>query len=163
GGALGDMVMLSTLLRVLAARHGTRVDVLSSGAWTPQVLQAIPEAGHLQLLSSRKTPYLLCPSQWATVAWLRRRGRGPVYVCDTDAPTLRLLQRARLKEEDLVQRVREDDEHDGVPRLWPDRWVRLGQRDPVHRYPCAGDVVAEAFRLPRLVVAPADRADVLQW
>lgn len=162
-GAFGDIVMLTTLIRLLHARYGRRIDVLGAGPWTHALLEPLPEVGTVWTVRSRNTPYLLCPSQWATVAWLRRRGRGPVYVCDTDAPTLRLLQRARLKEEDRVQRVREDDEHDGVPRLWPDRWVRLGQRDPVHRYPCAGDVVAETFRLPRLVVAPADRADVLQW
>ena len=151
-GAFGDIVMLTTLIRLLHARYGRRIDVLGAGPWTHALLEPLPEVGTVWTVRSRNTPYLLCPSQWATVAWLRRRGRGPVYVCDTDAPTLRLLQRARLKDEDRVLRVREDDEHDGVPRLWPDRWVRLGQRDPVHRYPCAGDVVAGSFRLPRLVV-----------
>src|SRR5690606_10369943 len=83
-GALGDMVMLSTLMRLVAARHGGPVDVVSSGGWTPGVLAHVPELGHLQLVKSRKTPYLLCPSQWELVRWLRQRGRGPVYLCDPD-------------------------------------------------------------------------------
>lgn len=162
-GAFGDIVMLTTLIRLLHARHGRRVDVLGAGPWTHDLLDPLPEVGTVWTVRSRNTPYPLCPSQWAVVRWLRGRGRGPVYVCDTDAPTLRLLQRAGVRDEDRVQRVREDDEHDGIPRLWPDRWLRLGQRDPAHAYPCAAGVDADAFRLPRLVVRDADRDDLRRW
>jgi len=162
-GAFGDIVMLTTLVRLLHARHGRRVDVLASGPWTHDLLAPLPEVGTVHTVRSRNTPYLLCPSQWAAVRWLRGRGRGPVYVCDTDAPTLRLLRRAGLPDEDRVQRVRGDDEHAGVPRLWPDRWLRLGQRDPARAYPRAADVDAGAFRLPRLVVRDTDRDDLRRW
>ena len=36
-GAFGDMVMLTTLMRVVSARYGSPVDVVSSGGWKPPV------------------------------------------------------------------------------------------------------------------------------
>src|SRR5690606_34436997 len=160
GGALGDMVMLSTLLRVLAARHGTRVDVLSSGAWTPQVLQAIPEAGELQLLTSRKTPYLLCPSQWRAVRWLRRRGRGPVYVCDSDAAIRGLLARGGVRAEDTVDALAGPDPLFHRPGLYPDKWQVLGQADPPGQPPAPALADPDALRLPRLVVPGRAREEL---
>ena len=162
-GAFGDIVMLTTLIRLLHARYRRPIDVLGAGPWTQALLAPLPEVGTVWTVRSRNTPYPLCPSQWSTVRWLRARGRGPVYVCDTDAPTLRLLQRAGLHEDDRVQRVASDDDADGVPRLWPDRWLRLGQRDPLQHYPGAAAIDATAFRLPTMRVKPEDREDVARW
>ena len=104
-GAFGDMVLITPLIRLLAARYGQPVDVVSSGGWTPPLLQHEPAVGHLQLVTSRNTPYLLCPSQWALVRWLRARGRGPVYLCDADAEMAALLRRAGISDEDIVGRL----------------------------------------------------------
>jgi ADP-heptose:LPS heptosyltransferase len=161
-GAFGDVVMLTTMIRLLHARYGQRVDVLGSGDWTTPLLAPLPDVGHVQIVSSRNTPYLLCPSQWAAVRWLRGRGRGPVYVCDTDAATLQLLSRAGLHADDIVQRTRDDDECDGVTRLWPDRWLRIGMRDPARPYP-AHDVDPPVYRFPYLQVTAADADDVAAW
>jgi ADP-heptose:LPS heptosyltransferase len=161
-GALGDMVMLTTLIRLLHARYGQRVDVLTTGEWTPPLLASMPDVGEVHLVASRNTPYLLCPSQWKAVRWLRNRGRGPVYVCDTDAPTLRLLARAPLHADDIVQRRQDDDEDNGTTRLWPDRWLRVGMRDPSQPYATA-QVDPQAFRFPSLHVADRDRRDLAQW
>ncbi|MCH6482710.1 hypothetical protein MMG85_03870 [Pseudoxanthomonas sp. LH2527] len=161
-GALGDMVMLTTLIRLLHARYGQPVDVLTTGAWTPPLLAPMPEVGHVQLVTSRNTPYLLCPSQWKAVRWLRQRGRGPVYVCDTDAPTLRLLDRGKLHPDDIVQRRNDDDEDNGVTRLWPDRWLRIGMRDPRHPYSTM-QVDPSIYRFPSLRVTDPDRRDLAQW
>lgn len=162
-GAFGDVVMVTTMIRLLAARYGSKVDVIGSGGWTPPLLMNEPALGHLQMLSSRTTPYLLCPSQWQLVRWLRERGRGPVYLCDTDAKIGALLQRAGIREEDLVRRLPSDDEVDGVTRLWPDRWVSMGQRNPMQRYPTRDDIDAQAFRFPQLVVTEATRQEYGQW
>ena len=162
-GAFGDMVMVTTLIRLLAARYGSKVDVVSSGGWTPPLLEPMPELGHLQMLTSRKTPYLLCPSQWQLVRWLRARGRGPVYLCDTDPEIRALLQRAGVAEDDIVHRLPGDDEVEGVTRLWPDRWVSMGQRNPVQHYPAGNDIDVQAYRLPRLVVTEASRHELAAW
>lgn len=158
-GALGDMVMLTTLMRLVAARHDSQVDVISSGGWTPDVLAHEPTLGHLQLLTSRKTPYLLCPSQWRLVHWLRQRGRGPVYLGDTDPEIRRLLERGGVHPDDIVARAPEET---GTAMLWPDRWLLLGQRDPAHRY-AVRDVDPAPFRLPRLVVPDSARSELAQW
>lgn len=162
-GAFGDMVLLTPLLRYLAARYGTPVDLVSSGPWTRPLLQHEPACGHLQLLDSRSTPYLLCPSQWALVRWLRRRGRGPVYLCDADAKIRALLHRAGVPEADLVTRVASDAVVDGQQRLWPDRWLALGRRNPAQAYPVRDDVDPAPFRLPSLVVAASARDDLARW
>ena len=162
-GAFGDVVMVTTMIRLLAARYGSKVDVIGSGGWTPPLLEHEPALGHLQMLSSRTTPYLLCPSQWDLVRWLRKRGRGPVYLCDTDAKIGALLQRAGIREDDIVRRLPGDDEVDGVTRLWPDRWLSMGQRDPLNDYDARDDIDAQAFRFPHLVVTEAARADFVRW
>ena len=129
----------------------------------PPLLEHEPALGHLQMLSSRTTPYLLCPSQWDLVRWLRKRGRGPVYLCDTDAKIGALLQRAGIREDDIVRRLPGDDEVDGVTRLWPDRWLSMGQRDPLNDYGARDDIDVQAFRFPHLVVTEAARADFVRW
>lgn len=158
-GAFGDMVMVSTLLRLLSARYGSQVDLVSAGDWTAPLLCDEPALGHLQLLTSRKTPYLLCPSQWALVRWLRARGRGPVYIADIDRDSRALLARGGVHPDDIVARQPSDS---SVPRPWPDRWLDLGMRDPAQAYPTLPVVPAD-FREPRLVVTGAARGDAAQW
>lgn len=161
-GAFGDVVMATTMIRLLGARYGSPVDVIGSGGWTPALLRNEPALGHLQMLTSRNTPYLFCPSQWALVRWLRRRGRGPVYLCDTNPRMRDLLDRGRVHRDDIVERLPSDDERDGVTQLWPDRWISMGQRNPPHAYP-VHDVDASAYRLPRLIVTDADRQECARW
>lgn len=158
-GAMGDMVMLTSLMRLVAARHDSPVDVVSSGGWTAPVMAHEPTLGHLQLVTSRKTPYLLCPSQWALVRWLRGRGRGPVYLCDPDPEIRRLLLRGGVHEEDMVERTAAEI---ATPMLWPDRWMLFGQRDPACRYAVA-EIDPAPFRLPRLVVPGASREALARW
>ena len=158
-GAFGDMVMLTTLMRLVSARYGSAVDVVSSGGWTPPLLQREPTLGHLQMVTSRKTRYLFCPSQWALVRWLRARGRGPVYLGDIDPEMRALLRRGGVRDEDIVARPAAEED---APVLWPDRWLVLGVQDPLHAWPTAA-VDATQFRLPRLVVTDAERAAFGEW
>lgn len=158
-GAFGDVVVLTPLIRLLAARHGGPVDVVGSGAWTAPLLAREPCVRHLQLVSSRRTPYLLCPSQWALVRWLRRRGRGPVYLCDVNPEMRALLARGGVHPDDIVERSPADDD---PPGLWPDRWLRQGMRDPATPWP-SHPVDPAPFRFPRLAVADEDRRAMEAW
>ena len=162
-GAFGDVVMLTTMIRLLAARYGSPVDVVGSGGWTPPLLENEPALGHLQMLTSRNTPYPFCPSQWALVRWLRLRGRGPVYLCDTTPKMRILLRRGGVADEDIVERLPSDDERDGMTRLWPDRWVSMGQRDPARAYPVRHDIDAQAYRLPKLTITDQARHELAPW
>lgn len=161
-GAFGDMVMVTTLIRLLHARHGSAVDVVGSGAWTPVLLAADPAVGQVQLIASRSTPYWLSPSQWSLVRWLRRRGRGPVYLCDTTPETRALLLRGGVREDDIVDTAPDDARRGDRPALWPDRWLELGMRDPVAASPTR-DVDPAPFRFPQLVVTEEARRDFVRW
>src|SRR5437763_10738215 len=82
--AFGDVLLITTVVEVLFRRYGSRIDILSSGSWTAEILAGDPRIGRIQLVTSRKTPYLLRPSQWQAVRWMRARGVGPVYQCDPE-------------------------------------------------------------------------------
>lgn len=159
-GAMGDMVLLTVLLEMLAERYGRPCDVLTSGAWGPALLQGQPAVGEVITVPSRTRPYWSDPRQWALVRRLRQRHPGPVYVCDlTKQDRLqRWLGRAGIGAEHLLLRQRQEDED----RLhWIERWHRFGQLAPP-----AWAGVPPASRLPpcpRLVVPPAAQTELRAW
>lgn len=122
--ALGDTVLLTVLLRALAERYGKPVHVLASGAWTPSLLAGHPAVASLHLVSSRRAPYWLTPSQWQAVAFMRRH-RGPVYLCDPDIYAARLVARAVPPE----RLVRAWDHWPGDGVHWADWWLQVAQLD----------------------------------
>ena len=158
---MGDVVMLTTLIRLVAARYGGPVDVVGSGAWTLPLLAEHPAVAELRLVGSRKPPYLLRPAQWALVRWLRMRGRGPVYMADKDIGMRALLRRAGVDDADMVERSQDDAIVDGQPLLWPDRWLRMGARSPL-AWP-APAIDPAPFRWPLLHVTAADRDELARW
>lgn len=130
-GAMGDMVLLTGLLQALHRRFGLPCDLLSSGGWTRPLLQGNPDLAELRLLTSRKRPYPIAPEQWRLVDWLRRRPRGPVYVCDYfSQDKLRwLLARAGVAPADCVYLRPEmvpADMH------WFDAWKMFSEMAPVN-------------------------------
>ena len=162
-GALGDMVLLTPLIHLLAARHGRPVELLTAGAWTRALLQHDSAIGHLQVLGSRKSPHWLSPGQQRAVRWLRQRGRGPVYLCDTGADIRKLLARAGVRSEDTVDFLALESSLQAASPNWPDAWVALGMRDPQHGYPTRPVADPAAFRIPTLTVTDAMRADLAHW
>ena len=83
-GALGDMVILTTLIRHLYARFGEPVDIVSSGSWTRPLLETQPSVGRLYLLKSRRWPYHFSREQQRLVRELRARGPSATWLCDVD-------------------------------------------------------------------------------
>ena len=81
-GHVGDMVMLLPLIRALNERFRAPVDLLTAGGWTRPLLQPQPGVGTIHWIRSRNDPYWITPEQWRLVDALRRRGVGPVWVCD---------------------------------------------------------------------------------
>ena len=152
------MVLVTTLMRLVSARYGRPVDVVSAGPWTRPLLENEPSLGHLQLISSRKTPYLLCPSQWQLVRWLRGRGRGPVYVGDIKPDIFELLRKGGVHQDDIVA-LDPDSLRQGEPMLWPDRWLALGKQNTRQEYSPI-DVDPAQFRLPGLTVTQDARSEL---
>ncbi len=98
-GAMGDMVLLIPLLKALQQRYGLPCDLVTSGAWTRPLMQRVPACGSVQLLTSRRTPYLFNRSQWQLVSFLRQRPPAPVYVFESDDKSHSLLRRGGVKPE----------------------------------------------------------------
>lgn len=101
-GALGDMVILTVAIQALHERCGQPVDIIASGPWTIPLLQGQPGVGEIYVVRSRTTPYPLSLDQQQLVRTLRRRGRGPTWIGETnDNKAKWLLHRAGWQEEDF--------------------------------------------------------------
>lgn len=157
-GAVGDMVLLTVLLEALAARHGRAVHLLSTGAWTPVLLGHDPAVSEIRLLSSRRAPYWLTPSQWAAARWLRAH-RGPVYLCDPEAHSDVFIAHARLPAGRLVRAW--DHRRDELVHF-ADWWLQVAQLDAAD---CPGPHKTPPLPppRPRLHVPPAWRRDAAEW
>lgn len=157
-GAMGDMVMMTTLVRALASRFRTPVDILSSGAWTRPLLLNQPGVGEIHLLTARKLPYFLSRHQQTLVEALALRGAGPVWYCDTDNRCLPLLARAGF-DADLVCAAGSlpmlPDEH------LTDYWLRFARVSPAAGYgEGLEDIVDEQ---PTLTVPTQDLDALDRW
>lgn len=149
-GAMGDMVLLTVLLQALAQRFAGPVDLLSSGGWTQPLLGHDPNVRRLHIITSRKRPYWLTPSQWSAVAWLRAHA-GPVLLCDADEASARLLQRAGIPQDRIL---RAWDHRPGGEVHWADWWAQIAQLDPPGLPgppPAPKDAVS---RQPRITIGP---------
>jgi heptosyltransferase-2/heptosyltransferase-3 len=157
-GAFGDMVLLTPLIRTLAARFGSPVDVVSSGAWTRPLLAGQPGVGELYLVRSRRRPYLVSPDQWQLVRDLRARGPGPTWFLDPAQLGRRLLTRAGITDDWVV-------EAESLPRRPGEHYLewfaRVGATPPAA---LGGRPVASAaVEGCRLEVAPSARRDLDAW
>jgi len=159
-GAIGDMVMLTSVLTVLHRRWGAPVDVGVRNASAAAVLAGLPEVGEVKVIGSRRAPYSLAPGQWRFVRWLRARGPGPAWVIDGVAGVTRLLERGGI---DLSLQVRELDHPRRMDQLvhHQDRLLYLASLDPpgVEARPSTGGPPPR----PHLVIDPAEAADCDRW
>jgi heptosyltransferase-3 len=163
-GALGDMVLLTPLIRALNRRFGVPVDLVSSGPWTRPLLEGQPGLGEIFLIQSRKTPYWLSLSQRKLVRQLRARERGPVWFCDLPPAGRDLLRRAGIPDELVC-------EHS--PAQWVpgehivDRWIRFAQLSPPALAnatpPAANGGAHDMPRAAYLEIKPQMRAELEPW
>lgn len=155
--ALGDVVLLTVLLAALCERHGRPVHLLSSGAWTPVLLSHDPAVGELRLVTSRRAPYWLTPSQWSARRWLAAH-RGPVYLCDPDPYAARLLERAGIP---AGRVLRAWDHLPAQPIHWADWWLQIAALDPPQAPGPQRPIATRAQ--PRLHVPAAWQRDADAW
>ena len=159
-GALGDMVLLTVLIRALALRFCSPVDVVCSGPWSGPLYAAQPEVSSLHRIRSVRTPYLLSWDQHKLVDTLRRRDPGPTWYCDLRDKGRRLLEMAGIPEH-LIVSARdhpiERDEH------FADYWLRLASIQ-LHAAPTpTPDCAIESAPLPVLSVSADESRNLDQW
>src|SRR2546427_3529815 len=88
-GRVGDMILLSALLDVLAARYGGGCHVIGAGSW-PGGIYAPHSAVARGSALHRYTAWGFDPTWWRTARALRAARADPVYVCGTDRESTRL-------------------------------------------------------------------------
>ncbi|MCS6995801.1 MAG: glycosyltransferase family 9 protein [Casimicrobiaceae bacterium] len=146
--ALGDTVLLTVLLDALARRYGRPIDVLTSGLWARTLLSVQPFVHEVCTVTSRKRPWLLTPSQWHAVSWLKGHS-GPVWLCDPEPAARRLVERAVP-----ASRIRALwDDWPGEDVHWADWWYAVA-----HDRPIVPGVGVPVLHLPELW-----RADARRW
>lgn len=127
-GALGDMTILTALIRRLHERFGQPVDIVGSGGWTRPLFEGQPGVGELFLVGSRRWPYVFSPEQWKLAEALRARGRGATWLCDQDNRKMqRLLRRAGWRPDDWCEYLA--DPVIPGPHMC-DVWQRFAFRNP---------------------------------
>jgi heptosyltransferase-2/heptosyltransferase-3 len=162
------MVLITALIRDLAARFGCDVDVLTSGPWSEPLLRGQPGVGEILSVRSRKTPYWLSADQQRAVRRLRARGAGPTWYCDGNGAARAMLTRAGIGAQYIVD-VRDHPLLPGehatqqwrrLARIlpaagWTAGGLRTGGPDPVARPDGAGGA--------SLVLSAAQRTDLDAW
>ena len=126
-GALGDMVLLTTMIRRLNARFGVPVDLVSSGSWTLPLLRDQPGVGEIVIIGSRRRAYWLSPDQRRLVRWLRERGPCPTWFAHPHEAGRELLRRGGIPDElvcDFADLQLVPGEHDA------ERWARFADETP---------------------------------
>lgn len=121
------MVLLTALIRPLHARFQCPVDIVTSGPWSRPLLAGQPGVGEIMSVRSRKTPYWLAPDQRSIVRRLRARPAGPTWFCDGNDAARRMLERARVPHDHIVDVI----EHPLMPGEHAvEQWRRLAQIMP---------------------------------
>lgn len=169
-GALGDMVLLTGMLQALAHRWGRPCDLVVGGGPADLVLRGLECVGRVELLGSRKTPYVLSPRQRRIVAWLSERAPGPCWVVErwrhpvsprSDLTRLEwLLRRSGACRDDWVSRLdrpREPLEYAVAHQL------RMAAIDPPRWRGSAARAMPDPAPATRLEVSPEEVADCRAW
>lgn len=161
-GALGDMIMLTALLRALAEIWGEPCDVVASRGSPHLVFAGLESVGEIHLLRSRRMPFPLSPGQWDLVQWLRQRGPSPTYVVEEREmeKVEWLLKRGRIPEgHQLTQRSlpRGDLEH-AVEYMW-----RLARQRPPAYQAAPVRPFPQPPPLPELAVTQEEIRECRTW
>jgi len=159
-GALGDMVLLTALIRVLYAEFRVPVDIVTSGPWSEPLLRGQPGVGEIFSMRSRKTPYWLSADQRRVVRQLRARAPGPTWLCDADDAARAILDRAGIPGAcivDVKDHALLPGEHATV------QWRRLAQIMPLAPGGAHGADIDAVVPGCYLEVAPHQRAELAAW
>lgn len=138
-GALGDMVLLTPLLKQLYLRSGLSCDVVGVGGWNRLLFREMPWVRDVFTIDSRSTPYWFNRGQRELVHTLRQRNYRFVWIAETSNKSYRLLARAGITRANSINQL----DLSPVPKEhYTEKWLRLGQGSPA------------GFDFPQKILAP---------
>jgi heptosyltransferase-2/heptosyltransferase-3 len=126
-GALGDMVLLTPLLRQLYRRSGLPCDVVGIGGFNRSLFAEMPYVRDIYSIDSRSAPYWFNRSQRELVTSLRHSQHRFVWVCETSSKSYRLLARAGITRANSINQL---DLEPVANEHYCDKWLRLGNLSP---------------------------------
>lgn len=160
-GAMGDLVLIQPMIRLLAARYGAPVDLLAAGGWVRPLYQGQPDVGEIHLLAKRKLPLWLSAEKRQLLQWLRQTGPRPVWYCDFDEKLVPLLAQAGLDERWVV-RAKAVGTQDGEHLV--DFSQRLARTvPPALQHATVNSLTDLDDRDPNLGISATMQADVQDW
>jgi heptosyltransferase-2/heptosyltransferase-3 len=154
-GAIGDMILVTPILRALAVRHGQRCDVLGRGGYLAPLFRGLPWVGEVRAINHLRTHRWFEPSKRAAERWLRARAPGPVYLLQDDSAVRSLLRYGKVPGEPVCERGLTPIANEHVV----ERYARLcGLSD-------AGRLAVDPACAPHaeLAVLPDEAADCAAW
>jgi heptosyltransferase-2/heptosyltransferase-3 len=163
-GRVGDMIMLTSILRVLHLRYRERCIVLGAGSWNGTVYGDHPDIAAVWSFP-RHWP-LIFSLTWLRVVWLlHRTAPAPIYVCERHPRQLRRVRRfLALSGVDPRRCLFITDSFANSELHWVDRFVQFGQLTPsalrARDYSTAGTA---RVRAPQLLVSSLERAERDAW
>ena len=160
-GAFGDMVLLIPMLKFLRQRYGRPCELVSSGRWTPPLMERVPACGPVHMVTSRRAFYWFNRSQRDLTCWLRTRPVGPVYVFEPDDKSHSLLRRGGVAPEWICS-LRDLPRHSGEHIA--DHALRLARETPATLRGKPEFAFDPAFKPDaRPTLTDADRRDCTSW
>ena len=160
-GAMGDLVLIQPMIRLLAARYGAPVDLLAAGGWVRPLYQGQPDVGEIHLLAKRKLPLWLSAEKRQLLQWLRQTGPRPIWYCDFDEKLVPLLAQAGMDERWVV-RAKAVGTRDGEHLV--DFSQRLARTvPPALQHATANSQTDLDDHDPNLSISATMQADVQDW
>lgn len=128
-GALGDMVMITPLLKRLYERSGLPVDLVVIGDLTKALFKNMPYVDTIYSITSRKTPYIFNRPQRQLVKTLKQQAYENAWICESNKKSIALFKRAGITRDNAIFASRSplaDNEH------FVDHWMKLADISPAN-------------------------------
>ncbi len=156
-GALGDMVLITPLLRALHQRGGRACDLVTIGRVNALLFEQMPYVRNVFSIDSRAAPYWLDRSQRRLIETLRGMRHRHVWICETDPRSYRLLARAGIRRDNSASQL----DLEPVPgEHYCETWLRLAGLSPGGFAPPMRESLAP---YTELFVSEAEREACRQW
>jgi ADP-heptose:LPS heptosyltransferase len=163
-GRLGDMVMMSAVLRLLHHRFATPCVVLGAGAWNSSLYLGHPDVARVWSFT-RHFPFVLSLTWWRVLRLLRRSDPSPIYVLEHQPRQLARIRRMLASSGiDSARCLFITDAPSQVDEHWIDMSLRCARRTPDTLNPVDYPPPPATFKAtPRLRVLDAERYEITDW